>query len=175
MFAIYFATICNYVSSDGLPCGEYLFDHRNATLRQWLTDVYIMGSTNGTGVNNSAIGGLYIDDGWTDTQDPILPWEPPNGYCDHNIYGGPTEVDYKCIQDMNLSATDVENITFGWKQSMQSAQSAMVAVGAYNWQLFHSVNGSPNLSECTNWMRNDGMKLVNHSLQFSYTQINQYF
>ena len=31
-------------NSDGIPCGEYLWDHRNATLRQWLTDTFILGS-----------------------------------------------------------------------------------------------------------------------------------
>ena len=54
----------------GLPCGEYVWDHRNATLQKWLTDVFIMGPSenngeNSMGLNNPNIDGFYIDDHWT--------------------------------------------------------------------------------------------------------------
>ena len=72
----------------GLPCGEYLYDHRNASLRKWLTDTFILASANNTGLNNPNIDGFYIDDGWSDHQDAILPWMPKTGFCDtYNTFG----------------------------------------------------------------------------------------
>ena len=46
----------------GLPCGEYLFDHRNGTmLQQWLVQEYILSSD---AVGNPNITGVFIDDYW---------------------------------------------------------------------------------------------------------------
>jgi len=46
---------CGYA----LPCGEYLFDHRNGSmLTDWLVNEYILGPT---GVGSDAIDGLFID------------------------------------------------------------------------------------------------------------------
>ena len=44
-----------------VTCGSYLWDHRNASLRQWLADTYVGGAT---GVGNENVDGLYLDDGW---------------------------------------------------------------------------------------------------------------
>lgn len=40
---------------EGVPCGEYLFDHRNASLRKWLVDEYIGGSE---GIGNPDVSGM---------------------------------------------------------------------------------------------------------------------
>ena len=37
----------------GLPCGEYLWDHRNVSLQKWLTDVFIMGPSENGGENST--------------------------------------------------------------------------------------------------------------------------
>ena len=34
---------------NGVPCGEYLYDHRNASLRAWLVDEHVMGTARGMG------------------------------------------------------------------------------------------------------------------------------
>ena len=45
-----------------MPCGEYLFDHRNGTmLREWLVKEYILGTR---GVGNPNITGVFLDDFW---------------------------------------------------------------------------------------------------------------
>ena len=45
---------------EGLPCGEYLFDHRNGSMLQtWLVDEYILGPN---GVGNENITGVFIDE-----------------------------------------------------------------------------------------------------------------
>jgi hypothetical protein len=47
----------------GVPCGEYLWDHRNQSLTAWLTNSYIGGDTYGLG--NENISGFFLDDGWS--------------------------------------------------------------------------------------------------------------
>ena len=47
----------------GVECGEYVFDHRNASIRQWLIDTVFLG--NETGGGNPAVQGFYVDDGWS--------------------------------------------------------------------------------------------------------------
>jgi hypothetical protein len=65
-----------------VPCGEYLFDHRNGSmLREWLLREVIGGPN---GVDNPAIGGLFIDDFWCSN---VL-----NGSCTDPVQG-PTEID----------------------------------------------------------------------------------
>eukprot|EP00041_Stephanoeca_diplocostata_P015030 m.284141 g.284141 ORF g.284141 m.284141 type:complete len:286 (-) comp19899_c0_seq12:795-1652(-) len=48
----------------GIPCGEYLFDHRNESLRTWLTEQYMAGSKFGLG--NPLVDGFYLDDDWSE-------------------------------------------------------------------------------------------------------------
>ena len=49
----------------GAPCGQYLFDHRNASLRRWLADVH---SVEGDGVGDPAIA----RDGASSARTPAL-------------------------------------------------------------------------------------------------------
>jgi hypothetical protein len=66
----------------GVPCGEYLFDHRNGSmLRQFLLDSVIGGPN---GVDNPAIDGLFIDDFWCSNL--------MNGSCSDPVQG-PSEID----------------------------------------------------------------------------------
>ena len=45
-----------------MPCGEYLFDHRNGTqLREWIINEHILSMT---GLGSSSIDGFFIDDYW---------------------------------------------------------------------------------------------------------------
>jgi len=43
----------------GVPCGEYLWDHRNATLRDFLVNEFILGAN---GLGNANVSGFYLDD-----------------------------------------------------------------------------------------------------------------
>ena len=46
----------------GLPCGEYLWDHRNGSMLQdFLVNEYILGPD---GVGNENVTGVFIDDYW---------------------------------------------------------------------------------------------------------------
>jgi hypothetical protein len=47
----------------GVPCGEYLWDHRNDTLADYLINDFLLGPT---GLGNPNISGFYLDDGAAD-------------------------------------------------------------------------------------------------------------
>eukprot|EP00666_Eupelagonemidae_sp_cell4sb_P015195 gene15195-18755_t len=57
---------------DGLPCGEYLWDHRNESLREWLVNEFILGKE--TGLGNPNVDGFFLDDGWRNTTAPVPSW-----------------------------------------------------------------------------------------------------
>ena len=42
-----------------VPCGEYLWDHRNDTLTAWMVNDFVLGPT---GLGNANVSGLYFDD-----------------------------------------------------------------------------------------------------------------
>ena len=43
----------------GVPCGEYLWDHRNSSLRDFLVNEFILGPN---GLGNANVSGFYLDD-----------------------------------------------------------------------------------------------------------------
>ena len=48
---------------DVIPCGWYQWDHRNASLRQWIVSELMLGAKLGLG--NESVSGIYIDDWWS--------------------------------------------------------------------------------------------------------------
>ena len=89
----------------GLPCGEYLIDHRNQSLRTWLIQEFVLGKDSGLG--NPYIDGFYCDDSWKTA--------PASGgnfnvSCDLSPTGGATEEDAYCSADMGLTKQDVVDI-----------------------------------------------------------------
>ena len=123
-----------------IPCGEYLWDHRNASLRDWLVREQILGPT---ALGNPQVSGLFLDDEWQDTQQPNPGWGPPEGFCTSDPWGGPSEVFPNCTKDMGLSRQDIQQLTAGWKQTVAAAQSAALGAGAWIWQMFHVMGGPP--------------------------------
>ena len=90
---------------EGLPCGEYLFDHRNQSLREWLIHDFVLG--NASGLGNPYIDGFYCDDSWKTA--------PASGgdfkaSCDNSPTGGATEENAYCSVDMGLTKQDVVDI-----------------------------------------------------------------
>ena len=82
-------------ASGGWGQGEYLFDHRNASLRDWLIDDYFFGPKC---LGDDNIDGLILDDDWFGT--------------------GPTEEYSHAVADMGLSATDVAEIGGNWSLTL---------------------------------------------------------
>eukprot|EP00040_Diaphanoeca_grandis_P030025 m.176861 g.176861 ORF g.176861 m.176861 type:complete len:442 (+) comp31864_c0_seq2:206-1531(+) len=121
-----------------MPCGEYVFDHRNASLRQWLLDVYIGGNE---GIGHPDISGIFIDDSWSAQ--------------------GPSEIDGNCVSDTGLTKADVTDMTAAWAANMAAVQEYIIANGAMNWQLFAgqgTLQGPPfeqgNAASCSAYFRN---------------------
>lgn len=48
---------------NGVPCGEYLWDHRNASLREWLVTEHVLGTSSRgmDGLANPNVTGFYFD------------------------------------------------------------------------------------------------------------------
>ena len=151
----------------GLPCGEYLYDHRNESLREWLVDTFIMSSYNNTGFNgNDIIDGYYIDDSWTNTGSIT---NPSRVFCNnYNKFGGATEEDEHCVQDMGLNASDVNDITLGWQQTMNMSHYALVKNGGFDWRIFTGVK-TPNKTQCQGWLESHQQTYKNAAVMYSYT------
>ena len=113
---------CDGACSCGeIPCGEYLFDHRNASLRAWLADVY----TSALAVDLPAISGIFVDDGWASAAEP-----PPAGGA-----VGPSEVAAGWQAATGLTAADVDALTRGWDATMAAAQRTLLRKRAFQWQM----------------------------------------
>ena len=51
----------------GVPCGRYLWDHTNSSMREWLITSHILGDT---GIGNPNISAIYLDDNWQEFAGP---------------------------------------------------------------------------------------------------------
>ena len=94
-----------------LPCGEYLFDHRNSSLGDWFVQEFLLGRL---GLGSEYVDGYFLDDDWS----------PHGGWgCQRTSqYGGPTEVARGCIEDMGLTRTEIEEISAAWHQNYVTAK-----------------------------------------------------
>ena len=118
---------------DDIPCGEYLWDHRNQSLRTWLLDVFILGA--GSALGNPAIDGFYFDDSWRSKAVPS-PQPPPGSVmhsCDASPIGGATEENPFCAVDMGLTRQDVVDITSNWTLTRKMTAAALLKAKGFGW------------------------------------------
>jgi hypothetical protein len=99
----------------GVECGEYVFDLRNASCREWLRTDYLLSPT---GLGSPAIHGLYFDDAWDSS--------------------GPTEMDPGAVKAMGLSPSDVQDMIAAYKLSYAEKNNATVAAGGFPFSLLNS-------------------------------------
>jgi len=135
----------------GVPCGEYLWDHRNASLREWLINDFILGPT---GLGNANVSGFYFDDGWSNVTRPVAPWMPqPHGYCDtYSPVGGPSEENFHCVDDMGLTQADTTAIADAWSATNDAVHAAVAQAQAWSWQQFTSWH-TPTAAQCATELR----------------------
>ena len=88
------------------PCGEYLFDYRNQSLREWFVDTFMKKA-----LADSNVDGLVLDDSWST--------------------GFPSEEEKHCILDTGLSPADVRAITQGWESARNKLGALAAARGSY--------------------------------------------
>jgi len=130
----------------GVPCGEYLWDHRNASLREWILNEFLLGPT---GLGSPEVQGLYLDDNFHNTSQPVDPsWMPPEGYCDHSAIGGPSEVNFFCTVDMGLTQEDTTAITDGWKETMALVEQVVLGAGGWAWAFFKQLSIPDTPASC---------------------------
>ena len=122
-----------------VPCGEYLWDHRNASLRKWLVQEHVMGAH---GMGNENVSGFYFDDWWAESGDNWYNGPlglPPRNQNDINLSNsgtGPSEMESHCLEDMGLSKQDVLDLNDGWRKTSAEAMLAVVNAGGWVWQMF---------------------------------------
>ena len=146
-----------------------LWDHRNASLRQWLIDEYVMGAL---GMGSGVVDGIFIDDFWSN-RSFVLPWS--GGDCATMPTGGPTEVDGHCIDDMGLAAADVREIWEAWNATMRSVFQSVVAAKGYVYQMLNENAGRDDADprpQCAAWLREScepGSPASSQPLLFRFT------
>ena len=133
----------------GVPCGEFLWDHRNASLRSFIVNEFIAGPN---GLGNSNVSGFFLDDGWSNMTDAIAPWMPKTGFCDHSPIGGPTEENWRCIDDMGLTQADTTAITDEWRITNDMVHQVLAGAGAFSWQQFSGWQ-APSAAQCSSSLR----------------------
>lgn len=141
----------------GVPCGEYLWDHRNVSMQRYLVEEVVLGPH---GLQHPDVDGFFFDDQWYDVSKPVQDWQPSWGFCDHNSIGGPTEVDSGCIYDMGLTQTETSVLAASWQSLMSNLTQQLLAHGGFSWQL---LNGVPSVNitdeaSCNAYFRSDQTK-----------------
>ena len=136
---------------NGVPCGEYLFDHRNASLREWIVQEHVMGSL---GMGNPNVSGFYFDDHWGgagyewSTLDIMK--RQPVPYNMSACATGPSELNQFCLLDTGLTAEDVKDMLVAWRETLAAAMRAVHAAGGWVWQMFNVNNATATTgSSCT--------------------------
>ena len=122
----------------GVECGEYLWDHRNESLRAFLIDTVVGGPD---AMGNKNIDGLFLDDFWSNF--PYhLPWAPSAAQdCSLSPTGGPSEIKGGCIDEMGLSKTDVQDLAVAWQKTMAAALAKIQSMKGYSWQMLQFPGG----------------------------------
>jgi hypothetical protein len=140
-----------------VPCGKYMFDHRNGSmLTKWLLEEY-MGSDL-TGLRNPNIDGFFLDDIWKES--------------------GPSESGEFAVEDMGLSSDDMLAIDKGWRANADAVKAAILNSSGFSWKMFDVGNrtnaGPPFKKEkCTAYMRETACRpdsvLQKQSLFYGFT------
>lgn len=98
----------------GVECGEYVFNHLNASLTDFLLGEYFFGAN---GAANAAVDGYYVDDDWSSK--------------------GCSEMDANELQKMGLTPAQVTAMVAAWQANQQLWRSKLVAAGKFEWGLFY--------------------------------------
>jgi len=128
-----------------IPCGEYIFDHRNKSLQDFLIKEYIFSDT---GLGNELIDGCYLDDVWYDTS------APGDHSCHGDRFGGPSEMNANCTLDIGLSKKNVQDITSAWRETLESTLNAMKAASKITFALITSTSTPENENQCKTFFQN---------------------
>jgi hypothetical protein len=95
-----------------VPCGWYLFDHRNESLRQWILNEWIMGPF---GMQNTSVNGFLFDDWWS-------------------VRGGPAEANgWQNATGLQPNSKELKDIVAGFEKTQWAAQELIRNKGGFTW------------------------------------------
>lgn len=101
----------------------------------------------------------------------MQPWQPqPNGFCDHNRIGGPSEEDYWCVADAGLGQGNTTSIMREWQGTMAAVIDALVARGAFSWQYFTFAT-TPPAYYCATFFREWGADYAALPLMYELSNV----
>jgi len=95
------------------PCGEYIFDHRNATFAKWFLDHWMVSNET---LGHPGIYGLLLDD--------------------HMLRTGPTETHGHFLADTGLTDAEMEASVTAYNANMLTLWDTIVEHGGFAWDLF---------------------------------------
>eukprot|EP01043_Picozoa_sp_COSAG02_P064226 COSAG02_NODE_9324_length_2255_cov_13.116883_2_plen_336_part_00 len=142
-----------------VPVGEYLFDFRavnvsvhGQTLAQWYVEEYLFGPT---GAAHPGVSGFYFDDDWAE--------------CPQQRRICPSEMSHHAVDDMGLSAADLQDILDSFTWMMDVAYDTILERGKFTWnqlwvscrRLFHGAccqRGANNLTPRMDGARTQGKR-----------------
>eukprot|EP00039_Didymoeca_costata_P026535 m.16103 g.16103 ORF g.16103 m.16103 type:complete len:461 (+) comp5584_c0_seq2:76-1458(+) len=120
---------------DVLPCGDYVFNHRNQSLRKWIVETHMLGKM---GIGHPAVDGFLIDDWYTkypctDQISKQYPCEPGQF-----VYG-PSEIPgFIGIQSgIDANSTQMKELYGNWSITTNEALKAVRDAGGYTWSNFN--------------------------------------
>jgi hypothetical protein len=90
------------------PCGEFVFDFRNASMIEWWLNEHMGGAT---ALGHPDVDGLILDDHWS--------------------AGGPSEIDSHCKEDTGLTAADVSAIMSAYSGAMAQLFQSIAHKGKF--------------------------------------------
>lgn len=117
------------------PCGNYIYDHRNASFAEWFV------SPGGPIINNmtllqTGVVSFYIDDSF---------WH--KGFKQGGGTGGVTETSGLFANDTGLYYPELVDFAAAYTRNMEKLYDTIVAGGGYVWQLFQD---GPGLTSSSN-------------------------
>ena len=124
------------------PCGEYLFNHLNSSLSDWI----VAELTGPNLVGNANISGAYLDDEWYN----FSMYAPG---CSGSPVGGATEEDGNCLVDMGVEDQAFTTaMTDAWCATRHRAMETVREQGGWFWQMF-SLFSTPTQPQCAATLR----------------------
>lgn len=99
------------------PCGEYIFDHRNASFSNWFLNEWMISNET---LLHDGIDGLLLDD--------------------HMFKTGPTETHGHFLADTGLSTAAMADSVAAYNANMNTLWSTIVQAGGFAWDLFQGGN-----------------------------------
>lgn len=116
---------CNAECDCGkLPCGEYIFDHRNASLSEW----YV--SSDGPIINNRTlmapgVVSFYIDDS-----------AGQKSFKQGGGTGWITETSGNFFNDTGMPYHEIQEFVKAYERNMETLYDNIVKLGGFAWQMF---------------------------------------